>query len=1478
MSKKAERVKRSFARQWFAVISGSMFAVSVQSAQAAQQDRMTLREFRNDHANLSRHEAKQMFRQEHRGHRFNTAHAANNAASGGGITAVVPQIFVMWVDKNGVVHCGNPPKNLLQNHNLHNQSVQTNLDGSVVRLNNGVDLDLSAAEANITLGNNLFKQADSVTIYVGGETKTVGAGAQVTSAEYVAVKQVLGGGVQKISVDASGKAIGGEFDLNSISAAKDVMKASSLVIPENVTSYGQFGRGSEFRLVGDLDNYGSLIASSNNRRGSTIHADDITNHSGASIASVKNDLNLIADGSLTNDGSISSAANLTLSSSSIRNSGTVSATSGSITLDGPEAAALSVNNTGGTMSAQTISLRNSDYQGSFDTNLTGGDLLSKQFNINSGTGMTEVDVNQLTGTLNQKGLGVHVKAATENLTIGNTCLTGDPTYYNTAGDITIVGNITVAEALTIITQDDIISANNITITATSAASGFPITLIAGVDITFLGGGADQATLGPIPPPNANNGAVKAALGSTQGGSVLLGQSNVINTRPTGATGGGGSVSIIAFSGANAGSGTVDLSGTTISTGGKGTGNNGGVEIIAGAANTTIGLNTINTTGGSGTGGGVSISAAQPAISVGTEVIYNSAGVLSSPGFYIPGNTRAANTVITLPSITMGDGGLQIIADGTVNLFNPTTVSGDSASIDTNGSVFISGNLNLLNSLQLFADGNFTQTSASTISVTNAGSSATVNVGGNITNGANSVFNAATVQLNSSNGRIGTNAGSRFKLDADNILVGAPSGNAFITDVDAVNFTINNTVGGTLDVIAGGAITSNGPISADIIKMNAKGAMTFNSSVTAGTSALLHATSGITGSGLISAGTLTLQTDTGDVGAGVTPLNINADNLVVFAAAGSASLNETDIVNFGGGNTFVGKSLIILADIAITSSSLITAGDSLGLIADTLNIAAPISASNAITLASTNDLLNTNVTGNLSTNTLFLSSFNGNVGTSGSPFLLNGATNIHASRLAILTNALDANISNLSATPFELATSTTKGALNFSTLGSLTISGKIDSQSTINISTSSGTLKINNAVQITAKDNISISNVGTNKVNDKFIIEDGVGIITATPKTGAGDVTLVLGTNTGNAKKTVKNAVIVQAGGGTVRVKNKGVKVTLSTPTKTTFTGQGADLVIANSINNKNFTIGGNVVITADPPIPEGSLVTIIDGNAKRNNIDVQAALNISAPLRSSDTTNVLQISAASNTAPVSRELNSSTFNLLATLPATVNGAGFADTDIDDSFITTSSPTNRGLNARLLGHKAFNSAANAGTTPVVDELIGEVHTMNNDSAVVVASRDTTVVSPNGNVKVAAGAVVYITSTSGQLSVYDLDDKHKGSVVVETSGRQIALSPGRHITITRSGAEQYADINQAEAIAHRLMSRQLLNAENVMFQSEFSLPSAISAIKPLSSLVESKHSEAKKITERLLKTTAVLMQIGGSTPYTSHAKTRTVALNR
>ncbi|MBX9671432.1 MAG: hypothetical protein K2X93_27835 [Candidatus Obscuribacterales bacterium] len=712
--------------------------------------------------------------------------------------------------------------------------------GQRVGMRAGVDLDLSSSEANIVLGAKLMSSQGPVTIESGGVTKTYSAGSQVTAAEYVAVKQVISGGKQEVILDGQGRAVGGQFDLQQITSRSDQIRADDFIVPENVVGYGDFGRRSSFQVDGDLVNAGSLLARSSanaGRAGFDLSAGSITNQTGGTIASGPSiytfsendttvDLNLRARDGITNQGTIASTGDLTLTAGdTITNSGSIAASgsvkisapnvvnssliesmSSDVTLDSESPSMLLVDNRNGTIAARNgaINLRDSSYRDAYDTRMYGGDALSREFNVNAGHGTADIDINQLTGTLSQTGLASHVSSLTENLVLGNICLTGDPTYKN-VGNITLSGDIAVGEALTIIASGNITNTGALSITAGNATTGFPITIIAGANITS--GGANSPTLPPL-----GAGVTTAINGASgTGGSVDL-ENNfpvLISSRSTSLVGNknGGNVLIAAFSASGAG-GSISLgSDTTVLSGGLGNGNNGDVKLIA----ELIVVGTIDATGSSVAvaTGDVNAIAAQPNSG---SVSWNANGTLAS-GAVTPGSFANSAGVIFEGSVTAG--GAITVQGGRIDTIGNlilTTTDPNSGTIDLTSSdptpSFTGIDIGQISTVTLNATSaeeiNIDAANAQFINLTAVGSvdldsvnpgltvfgvsstDVTANFLGSVTSEPSTGINAVSgiANISSATGNIGLSAGSPLRFDSGTVQFRAPEGNVFAESIAA----------------------------------------------------------------------------------------------------------------------------------------------------------------------------------------------------------------------------------------------------------------------------------------------------------------------------------------------------------------------------------------------------------------------------------------------------------------------------------------------------------------------------------------------------------------------------------------------------------------------------------------------------------------------------------------------------------------------
>jgi hypothetical protein len=562
-----------------------------------------------------------------------------------------------------------------------NQSIQQ-IDGQqVLKVNGGFNLDLTSAVETITLGNNLFKEQSSVNINVGGESKTVQAGSKVTAAEYVAAKQALVAGGQTVTLDGDGRATGGSVDLSALTSGNGKMKVDDLVVPVSVVASGDFGKGGDVRIKGDLINSGSINAfSSSGNVNAIIRADNITNNIGADITSTASDLTLQADKalknfgtinatgnltlsaekSLTNSGTVSAAGNLNIQAANVTNTGTLASTDANVNFGTTGADNLLVNNYGGTIAALNgaINLRDAAYEGLKDTTVVGGDLLSQEVNVYTGGGTANVYVNELTGVVNSSGSAAHVSANTDTLTIGEQCLTGDPTYFNT-GNISIAGNIIVGEDLAIIAGRDIIqTAANLTIRAVdSNGDGRDIIIVAGANVTGTGsqypGAATTASF---------------SGGSAQGGQVLLSQGGLVDASGNVPGSKAGNITIAAYSdGISNDPGKIIMSNWDIKANGNGTAagdTNGNISLISGSIDlATISVRNLQNTGGTGSGT-ISLVSAAPTFDVGSAMTFGANGNVTSGNKLVAGTVGNGVGVIQVSDID-SSGDVFVLSNGAV---------------------------------------------------------------------------------------------------------------------------------------------------------------------------------------------------------------------------------------------------------------------------------------------------------------------------------------------------------------------------------------------------------------------------------------------------------------------------------------------------------------------------------------------------------------------------------------------------------------------------------------------------------------------------------------------------------------------------------------------------------------------------------------------------------------------------------------------
>ncbi len=239
-------------------------------------------------------------------------------------------------------------------------------------------------------------------------------------------------------------------------------------------------------------------------------------------------------------------------------------------------------------------------------------------------------------------------------------------------------------------------------------------------------------------------------------------------------------------------------------------------------------------------------------------------------------------------------------------------------------------------------------------------------------------------------------------------------------------------------------------------------------------------------------------------------------------------------------------------------------------------------------------------------------------------------------------------------------------------------------------------------------------------------------------------------------------------------------------------------------------------------------------------------------------------------------------NLFGLVTSEQNGHVLGEPLPDDSYIISAAPTAFTQKISLCSDLDFVAALKAGAgasnepgfnTIPHDESIA----LENGCVMFAPSKDTRVLTPKGTVVIEKNSLAIVICDNNHLSVYDINDDHKGSIRLQTGGDTIALAPGRHVTVTHGKIAEFSDINPIQSILYKGVSSHKVGDESKAFVSNFSILSAINALQPLGALMQSDHNEAKKVASKILKTSSILLQIDNNgSAYAFHAKQRSVAL--
>jgi len=556
------------------------------------------------------------------------------------------------------------------------------------------NMDLGSTQRSITAGNGAqFTQA---TLKEGRAIRTIRAGDLLTPAETVALQQVLLGGRQSLILGALGNATGGRIRMTPQLAAN----VSDLVVPRNVTLINDFASTGPLNLIGNLTDAGRFLAISTSPRltDAVISAANILVAQGGLLTTVlprgglpggtsaisNLSLTLNALNNISNAGIISSAGNLTLNAGGsivnalpsggsgpapimsafgnvnlnsgigqIINNGVITSLANNINILSTTLQNLLVNSIGGRIEALAgeINIHNAIS----DSQLLGGDWLSKQLNLDSANGSARLNVGQLSGEVNVVARELNMVTRSDALRLGNLQLSGDPAIVQ-SGDVIIDHPLVFpGEALTIVAGRRIISGSGAsTIDTSGAGAGGDITLIAGALFKQNGGQID--VLGA----SLTGGYIDLTGASSPGGSPIT------TFRSTSSAGNGGNITLAVFPGGLY-DGRINLpSALTLESGG-GQGTNGNVTVLSGTVGgsapqaASIRMGGVNTVGATTGSGNITIATATPLLSGGNSACQPCISVDSTSGAVTGTITAGSLQRMSISSANLSSGG------GAVNL-------------------------------------------------------------------------------------------------------------------------------------------------------------------------------------------------------------------------------------------------------------------------------------------------------------------------------------------------------------------------------------------------------------------------------------------------------------------------------------------------------------------------------------------------------------------------------------------------------------------------------------------------------------------------------------------------------------------------------------------------------------------------------------------------------------------------------------------
>ncbi|HEY3698891.1 MAG TPA: filamentous hemagglutinin N-terminal domain-containing protein, partial [Spongiibacteraceae bacterium] len=889
----------------------------------------------------------------------------------------------------------------------------------------------------------------------------------------------------------------------------------------------------------------------------------------------------------------------------------------------------------------------------------------------------------------------------ENVFIGGNYLTD-----GTGGNISISGNTLHLNSDTLL-EDAVFAAGGTMAVTFNTLTANGHQLVQGYNNIYVGDISGSATtFGDFGFSQANIDAFTGA------GLMLRAKNNVFLGNTTLTSASATSVQLVADRD-NSGGGDLSIaSGKTFDANGRNFIGSGANATINGSiVNSGTGSQQFNTTSAINFGSGATLTSASGniALTAGTSIAMASNATITSTtgqlaltaannialGSLTTGNTTtsAVNVTSTAGAISNAGAATNISANAAGSRVALHAASGIAANLSINDLVLTnssSGTVSLTNDRALQIS-SFTNTPATTSSVTTTGVGSNMTIAGNVSSGSNLTLTSSGTFTVVNGNTVNSNAGT-LSINA--------TGDAAITGLT----TTNNTAS-AISVISGGAISDNGNTNVDISATQANAVVT------------LQAANGIGAGNALDLAIARLALTNSTAGA----VSLTNNRALQINSLTNTPATTTTIITTGvGSNMAIAGNVASGSDIALTSSGTFSITDGF-----TVNSNAGTLAINSIGNAAITGLTTTNNTASaISVISGGAISDNGNTNLDISATQPNAVVTLQAASGIGAANALDLAIANL------ILTNSTSGAVNITnnralhinaftntpaTAASIATTG-IGSDLTLGGNVSSGSnLTLTSSGAFTVVDGFTVnSNAGTLAINatgDAAITGltttnntvSAISVISGGAISDNGDTSLDITATQANALVTLQatngigiaNAIdlaiaklaLVNSTAGAVNVTNNRAlqinSLTNTPATTTTVTTIGV---------GSNMTIAGNVASGSDIALISSGTFSVTDGftvNSNAGTLSINATGNaaitgLTATNNTASAISVISGAAISDNGDINADITATQPSAVVALQA-VSGIGTGNAiDINVANITASNGSSGDIRLHALG--------------------------------------------------------------------------------------------------------------------------------------------------------------------------------------------------